>query len=167
MVRRPRLRGQSERWTFDWVAAALLSSAIGAAEAVVMKVHPHAQYRWDGTRIPYGRRDYGQRLEALLRIARVRNRSVPENRKLDIDEWPTVGEPFTWRPNEPAAARNYRHPSLAGHRGWIKAAVFWLLLLTGTGIASALFAPEAASFVVGKLATGNGNDIAERIWSRL
>ena len=134
-----------------------------------MKVHTHPHYRWDGTRMPSdGRNEYEERLEGLLQMARARNRPAPENRKPDIDEWPTVGEPFTWRPDDPAGQDRRRNPpSRASYGGWIKASVFWVLLLAGAGIASALFAPEAASFVVGKLVAGDGSDIAERIRSRL
>lgn len=69
------------------------------------------------------------------------------------------GRPRGTRSTKPAAGASYR--------AWIRASVLWLLLLTGAGIASALFAPEAASFVVGKLVSGEGGDIAERIRSRL
>lgn len=114
-----------------------------------------------------GRNEYEERLEGLLHVARARNRPAPKNRKPEIDEWPTVGEPFTWHPDDPAGQGRRNPPPGASYRAWIRASVFWLLLLTGAGIASALFAPEAASFVVGKLVSGEGGDIAERIRSRL
>ena len=134
-----------------------------------MKVNTHPHYWWDGRTISSSSpTEYEERLEVLLQMARARNRPAPENRKPDIDEWPTVGEPFTWHPDEPALQDRRRNPpSRASHGAWIEASVFWVLLLAGAGIASALFAPEAASFVVGKLVAGDGSDIAERIRSRL
>ena len=128
-----------------------------------MKVQTHPHYRWDGTRIPSSSpTEYEERLDGLLRLARARNRPAPENRKPDIDEWPTVGEPFTWRPDDRAGQDGRRK----SHGAWIKGSVVCLLFLAAAGVASAMFAPEAASFV-GKLVTGDGSDIAEPIRSRL
>jgi hypothetical protein len=125
-------------------------------------------YRWDGTKIPsHAKTQYEERLDGLLEIARMRNRVSRDNRKPEIDEWPTVGEPFMWHPDN-AAGNDGRHsPSRAKpHRTSAKTLIFCLLILAGAGIASALFAPEAASFVVGEL-RGDGGDIAERIAGRL
>lgn len=41
--------------------------------------------------------EYEKQFEELLQKARARDRGG-ENQKPDFDEWPTVGEPFSWRP---------------------------------------------------------------------
>jgi hypothetical protein len=131
-----------------------------------MNGYSRLRYHWDGTKFHSGLPgEYEKQFEDLLQKARARNRGG-EVEKPEFDEWPTVGEPFTWRPDDPARRRQ-KLDSRASPGAWIRASVFWLLLLAGAGIASALFTPEAASFVVGKLGTGDGSYMADRIRSRL
>jgi hypothetical protein len=90
-----------------------------------------------------------------------RARPAPENRKPDTDE---VAD--RRRAVCVASGRSRGSSRRKSHGAWIKGSVVCLLFLAAAGVASAMFAPEAASFV-GKLVTGDGSDIAERIRSRL
>ena len=76
----------------------------------------------------------------MLKIARARNGAGLEKRKPEIDEWPAVAEPFVWRPAEIKGEESSRtFPSQARHR-WMRVSIFWLLLLAGAVITSAMLA---------------------------
>ena len=120
-----------------------------------MNAYSRLRYHWDGTKISSGLPgEYEKQFDDLLQKARARD---GEKQKLEFDEWPTVGEPFSWRPlSAEKAFRSFP----------VQKVVLVCLLLSGA-IASALLTSEATNFLAGELWAGDGNAIAKRIRDRL